>query len=91
MFKNLRTRSPTSFFRQTWKMGKDDPHKIIHAFKVGFALCCVSPFYLTDPLFKGVAGDAAIWAVITVVVVLEFSAGTIKSIAAIVEDLICNE
>ena len=54
-------------------MGKDDPCKIIHAFKVGFALCCVSPFYLTDPLFKGVAGDAAIWAAITVVVVLEFS------------------
>lgn len=78
-FKNWRTRSPMSFFRQAWKMGKDDPRKIKHAFKVGFALCVVSPFYLTDPLFNGVAGSSAIWAVITVVVVLEFSAGATLS------------
>lgn len=74
-FKDWRTRSPMSFFRQAWKMGKDDPRKIIHALKVGFALCVVSPFYLTDPLFNGVAGASAIWAVITVVVVFEFSVG----------------
>lgn len=74
-FKKWRTRSPMSFFRDAWKMGKNDPRKFIHALKVGFALCIVSPFYLTDPLFNGVAGQSAIWAVITVVVVFEFSAG----------------
>eukprot|EP01018_Ginkgo_biloba_P041224 Gb_00031 [translate_table: standard] len=63
----------TNFFGQAWKMGEDDPRKIIHALKVGLALCIVCPFYLTKPLFDGV-GDSAIWAVMTVVVVFEFSA-----------------
>lgn len=74
-FKKWRTRSPMSFFRKAGKMGKDDPRKFIHALKVGFALCVVSPFYLADPLFNEVAGESAIWAVITVVVVFEFSVG----------------
>ncbi|PWA96927.1 aluminum activated malate transporter family protein [Artemisia annua] len=60
--------------RKTWKVGRDDPRRVIHAFKVGFSLTLVSLLYLLEPLFKGV-GQNAIWAVMTVVVVLEFTAG----------------
>jgi hypothetical protein len=64
--------------RKVWKVGKDDPRRVIHAMKVGFALSVVSMFYLMDPLFKGV-GDTAIWAIMTVVVVFEFTAGATLS------------
>ncbi|KAI3710514.1 hypothetical protein L2E82_40297 [Cichorium intybus] len=57
-----------------WKVGRDDPRRAIHALKVGFSLTVVSLLYLMEPLFKGV-GQNAIWAVMTVVVVLEFTAG----------------
>ncbi|MED6106924.1 hypothetical protein PIB30_009224 [Stylosanthes scabra] len=57
-----------------WKVGSDDPRRLIHAFKVGLALTIVSLLYLLEPLFKGI-GQNAIWAVMTVVVVFEFTAG----------------
>ncbi|KAJ4833389.1 hypothetical protein Tsubulata_028191 [Turnera subulata] len=41
------------------KLAKDDPRRVIHSFK---------------PLYEGF-GDAAMWAVLTVVVVMEFSVG----------------
>ncbi|KAG7536170.1 Aluminum-activated malate transporter [Arabidopsis suecica] len=56
------------------KVGKDDPRRVKHALKVGVSLTLVSLLYLMEPLFKGI-GNSAIWAVMTVVVVLEFSAG----------------
>ncbi|WCJ40106.1 aluminum-activated malate transporter 1 [Euphorbia peplus] len=56
------------------QMGKDDPRKIAHAFKVGLALTLVSLFYYFNPLYEGL-GFNAIWAVLTVVVVFEFSVG----------------
>lgn len=62
------------FFRRVWKMGKDDWRKVIHAIKVGLALSVVSLFYLMEPLFNGV-GNNAIWAIMTVVVVFEFTVG----------------
>lgn len=62
----------------TWtnicKVGKEDPRRVIHSLKVGLSLTLVSLLYLTEPLFKGI-GQNAIWAVMTVVVVLEFTAG----------------
>lgn len=64
--------------RQAWKLGKDDPRRVFHAMKVGLALSVVSLFYLMEPLFNGV-GDNAIWAVMTVVVVFEFTAGATLS------------
>ncbi|KAJ0799012.1 putative aluminum-activated malate transporter [Helianthus annuus] len=67
-------RYPGYICRKTWKLGRDDPRRLIHAFKVGFSLTLVSLLYLMEPLFKGV-GQNAIWAVMTVVVVLEFTAG----------------
>ncbi|XP_010441565.1 PREDICTED: aluminum-activated malate transporter 14-like [Camelina sativa] len=57
-----------------WKVGKDDPRRVKHALKVGVSLTLVSLLYLMEPLFKGI-GNSAIWAVMTVVVVLEFSVG----------------
>ncbi|CAI9274706.1 unnamed protein product [Lactuca saligna] len=76
---------PVSFMQKTkgflgslcgkiWKVGRDDPRRVIHALKVGFSVTAVSLLYLMEPLFKGV-GENAIWAVMTVVVVLEFTAG----------------
>ncbi|KAI3858539.1 hypothetical protein MKX03_005587 [Papaver bracteatum] len=56
------------------KAGRDDPRSVVHALKVGFSLTLVSMLYLLEPLFGGI-GENAIWAVMTVVVVLEFTAG----------------
>ncbi|ESQ55620.1 hypothetical protein EUTSA_v10024816mg [Eutrema salsugineum] len=60
--------------KRLWNVGKEDPRRVIHALKVGLSLTLVSLLYLMEPLFKGI-GSNAIWAVMTVVVVLEFSAG----------------
>ncbi|XP_057829998.2 aluminum-activated malate transporter 14 [Cryptomeria japonica] len=67
-----------AFLVKIWKLGKEDPRRLIHSMKFGAALSLVSLLYLIDPLFNGV-GDNAIWAVLTVVVVLEFTAGTTLS------------
>ncbi|KAI3446866.1 hypothetical protein Pfo_003531 [Paulownia fortunei] len=62
----------------TWRMicrvGQEDRRRVFHSLKVGFSLTLVSLLYLMEPLFKGI-GQSAIWAVMTVVVVLEFTAG----------------
>nr|XP_004244701.1 aluminum-activated malate transporter 12-like [Solanum lycopersicum] len=62
------------FPRTIWRIGKEDPRRVIHSLKVGISLTLVSLLYLMEPLFKGF-GSNAIWAVMTVVVVLEFTAG----------------
>ncbi|XP_050230962.1 aluminum-activated malate transporter 12-like isoform X2 [Mercurialis annua] len=67
-------RVPSFVGREIWKVGRDDPRRVIHALKVGFSLTLVSLLYLLEPLFEGI-GQSAIWAVMTVVVVLEFTAG----------------
>ncbi|KAK9083960.1 hypothetical protein Scep_030431 [Stephania cephalantha] len=56
----------------------NDPRKVIHSLKVGFALVLVSLFYFVDTLYKQV-GENAMWAVMTVVVIFEFSAGATLS------------
>ncbi|KAL9249699.1 Aluminum-activated malate transporter 12-like protein [Drosera capensis] len=61
-------------WRTILKVGLEDPRRVIHSFKVGLSLSLVSLLYLMEPLFKGI-GQNAIWAVVTVVVVLEFTAG----------------
>lgn len=60
--------------RKTKKVGQDDPRRIVHSLKVGLALTLISLIYYFKPLYD-VFGDNAIWAVITVVVVLELSVG----------------
>ncbi|KAM7496989.1 hypothetical protein LguiA_021403 [Lonicera macranthoides] len=56
------------------QLGEDDPRRVIHSLKVGLAITLVSLFYYFDPLYEGF-GVSAMWAVLTVVVVFEFSVG----------------
>ncbi|KAJ4848020.1 Aluminum-activated malate transporter 12 [Turnera subulata] len=65
---------PGLVWQKIGKVGRDDPRRIVHALKVGLSLTLVSLLYLLEPLFEGI-GQNAIWAVMTVVVVLEFTAG----------------
>lgn len=57
------------------KVGEDDPRRILHAIKVGLALTLVSLCYYVNPLYDGL-GVSAMWAVLTVVVVMEYTVGT---------------
>ena len=59
---------------RVWTIGADDPRRAVHGLKVGLALALVSVFYYTRPLYDGVGG-AAMWAVLTVVVVFEYTVG----------------
>ncbi|XP_028777501.1 aluminum-activated malate transporter 8-like [Neltuma alba] len=63
-----------SFAEGIKKIGKDDPRRIIHSLKVGLALTLVSLIYYWRPLYDGF-GVAGMWAVLTVVVVFEFTVG----------------
>ena len=62
------------FGKRVWKLGADDPRKVIHCIKVGLALAVVSIFYYTRPLYDGVGGTA-MWAIMTVVVIFDFTVG----------------
>ncbi|XP_074282462.1 aluminum-activated malate transporter 10-like [Silene latifolia] len=62
------------FLIESWKIGVAEPKKFIHCLKVGLALCVVSLFYYMRPLYEGVGGNA-MWAVMTVVVVFEYTVG----------------
>ncbi|KAF1898323.1 hypothetical protein Lal_00033090 [Lupinus albus] len=52
----------------------NETRNIIHSIKVGVSLVLVSLMYLLNPLFHQV-GENAMWAVMTVIVIFEFSAG----------------
>ncbi|KAG6632023.1 aluminum-activated malate transporter 2-like [Carya illinoinensis] len=56
------------------KLGQDDPRRIIHSLKVGLAITLVSLIYYVESLYEGFGGSA-MWAILTVIVVLEFSVG----------------
>lgn len=56
-----------------------DTRKMIHCIKVGISLVLVSLLYLLNPVFKQL-GENAMWAIMTVVVMFEFSAGTFTTI-----------
>ncbi|XP_075524103.1 aluminum-activated malate transporter 2-like [Primulina tabacum] len=61
--------------KEAKKLAEDDPRRVVHSFKVGLAIILVSLFYyFDDPIYDGF-GVSAMWAVITVVVVFEFSVG----------------
>ncbi|CAI9760884.1 unnamed protein product [Fraxinus pennsylvanica] len=59
---------------KTKKIGQDDPRRITHSAKVGLALTLVSFFYYFRPLYDGF-GQAGMWAILTVVVVFEYTVG----------------
>ncbi|KAI9107627.1 hypothetical protein K1719_021290 [Acacia pycnantha] len=56
------------------KIAKEDPRRVSHSLKVGLALTVVSLFFFLRRLHDSF-GDNALWAVMTVVVVMEFSVG----------------
>lgn len=56
------------------KLAVDDPRRVVHGIKVGMSLTLVSLFYYMRPLYDGMGGTA-MWAVLTVVVVFEFTVG----------------
>ncbi|KAE8037591.1 hypothetical protein FH972_010169 [Carpinus fangiana] len=58
----------------TKKLAQDDPRRVTHSAKVGVALSLVSLVYYYQPLYVNF-GVSAMWAVVTVVVVFEFSVG----------------
>ena len=60
--------------RKAKKLGQEDPRRIIHSLKVGLAITLVSLIYYFNPAY-GDFGVSTMWAVLTVVVVFEFSVG----------------
>ncbi|GMI84116.1 hypothetical protein like AT2G27240 [Hibiscus trionum] len=62
------------FVRNVRKLGRDDPRRVVHSLKVGLALTLVSLLQYCQPLYDSF-GVSAMWAVITVVLVFEFSVG----------------
>ncbi|KAJ9554765.1 hypothetical protein OSB04_009379 [Centaurea solstitialis] len=60
------------------KIGEDDPRRIAHSFKVASAITLVSMVYYLQPVYNGM-GDAGMWAILTVVVVFEYTAGATLS------------
>ncbi|KAK1323612.1 Aluminum-activated malate transporter 2 [Acorus calamus] len=60
--------------KKTKKLGKDDPRRVIHSLKVGLALTLVSLLYYIRPVYDGF-GVSTMWAVLTVIVVMEYSVG----------------
>lgn len=60
--------------KSTKKIGQDDPRRVIHSLKVGLALTLVSLLYYWRSLYDGF-GVSGMWAVMTVVVVFEFTVG----------------
>uniref|UniRef100_A0A0D9WQM4 Uncharacterized protein n=1 Tax=Leersia perrieri TaxID=77586 RepID=A0A0D9WQM4_9ORYZ len=60
--------------RTAWKVGADDPRRVVHGFKVALALTLCSAFYYVRPLYV-FTGQTAMWAVLTVVVVFEYTVG----------------
>ncbi|KAI4322474.1 hypothetical protein L6164_022166 [Bauhinia variegata] len=63
---------------KTKKLGQDDPRRVTHSLKVGLALTLVSMFFYFRALYDDF-GANSIWAVMTVVVVMEFSVGAIMT------------
>lgn len=56
-------------------IAREDPRRVAHSLKVGLALTLVSVVYYVTPLFNGFGGSSAMWAVLTVVIVMEFTVG----------------
>ncbi|XP_019187639.1 PREDICTED: aluminum-activated malate transporter 8-like isoform X2 [Ipomoea nil] len=60
------------------KIGKDDPRRIMHCAKVGIALTLNSLLYYYNPLYDDF-GQSGIWALLTVILVFEFTVGATLS------------
>ncbi|KAJ7541860.1 hypothetical protein O6H91_10G080100 [Diphasiastrum complanatum] len=64
----------SSLFELLWKLGYDDHRRAIHALKVGLALSLVCLLMILEPAYNEI-GKNTVWAVMTVIVIFEFTAG----------------
>ncbi|OEL13030.1 Aluminum-activated malate transporter 1 [Dichanthelium oligosanthes] len=71
-------RSAVRFAEKVAQIARDDTRRVAHSFKVGLALTLVSVVYYVTPLFNGFGGSA-MWAVLTIVIVMEFTVGATLS------------
>ncbi|XP_073131591.1 aluminum-activated malate transporter 4-like [Henckelia pumila] len=62
------------FAKKAMEMGRNDPRKIIYALKMGFALALVSLFIFWKKPLPDIS-QFSIWAILTVIVMFEFSIG----------------
>ncbi|OMO90245.1 Aluminum-activated malate transporter [Corchorus capsularis] len=62
------------FARKAWEMGRSDPRKVIFAIKMGLALSFVSLLIFWKGSYEEIT-QYSIWAILTVIVVFEFSIG----------------
>ena len=65
-----------AFGAKLGKIARDDPRRVAHSLKVGLALTLVSVLYYVRPIFNN-WGVSTMWAVLTVVVVMEYTVGTL--------------
>ncbi|KMT20265.1 hypothetical protein BVRB_1g002690 [Beta vulgaris subsp. vulgaris] len=63
------------FLMDCWNIGVAEPTRFTHCLKVGLSLTVVSLLYYMRPLYDGI-GKNAMWAIMTVVVVSEYTVGS---------------
>lgn len=66
------------FTKKAVEMGKSDRRKPVFAIKMGLALSLISLLLFWEEKYNNV-GQYAIWAILTVIVMFEFSIGTLLS------------